>query len=289
MKRSVLMILLSLTVACLSVNAVGAVPMLQESGSAPENVDLLRAVSVFSQIFSAGMEAAAENMAAEMADSMKEGPEEPLPETAVTPETAVADTQPEVSQAEAAAEPVLPEPVLPEPEPLPEPVIPEISGPQEAQVFAPPSDPERYAVSFGIPVNRFYSSFKSEVKSRGVHAVAFEEKGRKSASKITVDGEINIFTYFSKETSENLISRINFETKIADEKQLRNTEVIFCSLLETLCGYYEIAYDDGVGSDLFDLVMADGSAVLGDLLVYGSTEQNGGGTELTVKLYRSGN
>ena len=59
-------------------------------------------------------------------------------------------------------------------------------------------------------------------------------------------------------------------------------------MLETLCGYNAIPYDDGVGSDLFDLVMADGSAVLGDLLVYGSTEQQEQETELTVKIYRSG-
>ncbi len=298
MNRSVMSIFLAFSILLLSVSSALAVPLLQESNGTSESTDIIHAVSVFSQIFSAGMEAAASQLYGGEMYGTDAVTEEPASEPVVIPTsiptemptaipTAVPTEIPTEIPADAPAplppftpESMNTEPAYTEPEPVYEP---------EAQVFAPPSDPEQYAVSFGIPVDDFYNNVRTAVKDSGRHSVSFEEKGRKSASKAVIDEDISIFLYYSKEKGENLINRINFEAKIADEKQQQNVEGIFITLLETLCKkYYDIAYDESTGSDLFALAMNNGSAYLGDLLLYGNVEPKDGGTELVVKIYYAG-
>lgn len=294
MKRSVMCVFLAFSILLLSVYSALAAPLFQESGGTSESTDIIHAVSVFSQIFSAGMEAAASQLAGGVMYGTDAAAKEPSPEPAVVP-TSVPTEIPmaipteipiEAPTAESAPlPPFTPEnmstgPAYSDPEPVYEP---------EAQVFAPPSDPEQYAVSFGIPVDDFYDNLKAMVKNSGRHSVSFEEKGRKSASKAVIDEDISIFFYYSKEKGKNLINRINFEAKIADMKQQQNAEGIFITLLETLCEkYYDIAYDETLGSDLFALAMNNGSAYLGDLLIYGNAEPKDGSTELVVKVYYAG-
>ena len=297
MKRSVMSIFLAFSILLLSVYSVMSAPLMQESGDA-EGTDILHAVSVFSQIFSAGMEAAASQLAGGEMYGTDAVTEEPDPETVAIP-TSIPTEVPTAFPTAAPTE-IPTEIPTKEPAPLP-PFTPESmstgsvytdSEPvyqPEAQVFAPPSDPEQYAVSFGIPVGDFYDNLKTMVKNSGRHSVSFEEKGRKSASKTVIDDDISIFYYYSKENGENLINRINFEANIADAKQQQNVEGIFITLLETLCKkYYDIAYDESLGSDLFALAMNNGSAYLGDLLLYGNSKPKDGGTELVVKIYYAG-
>lgn len=298
MKRSVLRIFFAFSILLLSAYTAMAVPLPQESSELSESTDIIHAVSVFSQIFSAGMEAAASQLAGGEMYGTDAVIEEPSPEPAAIPTaipteipTAIPTAVPTEIPTEIPVEEPAPLPpftpesqgegsAIPEPEPVYEP---------EAQVFAPPSDPEQYAVSFGIPVDDFYSNLKTRVKDSGRHSVSFEEKGRKSASKAVIDEDISIFLYYDKEKGENLINRINFEAKIADTKQQQNAEVIFITLLEMLCEkYYDIAFDESMGADLFGLVMNNGSAYLGDLLLYGNAEPKNGSTELVVKIYYAG-
>ena len=299
MKRSIVRIFLVMSMLLLSVYAAVAAPLLQESSEISEGTDILHAVSVFSQIFSAGMEAAASQLAGGEMYGPGTAIEEPLSEPIAVPTvvpteipTAIPTPVPTEIPTEIPTEEPAPlppfspdsmntEPAGTEPEPFYEP---------EAQVFEPPSDPEQYAVSFGISVDEFYSALKTMVKNSGRHSVSFEEKGRKGASKAVIDDDISVFLYYSKEKGENLINRINFEAKFSDSKQQQNAENIFLTLLETLCeNYYDIAYDEPLGSDLFALAMNNGSAYLGDLLLYGSAEPKGGKTNLTVKIYYAGN
>lgn len=304
MKRSIVHIFLVISMLLLSVYAAGAVPLPQESSE----TDILRAVSVFSQIFSAGMEAAASQFAGgEMYGTIEEPSPEPtaIP-TAIPTEipTAIPTAIPtEVPTAISTPVPTEIPTEIPTEEPAPLPPFtpdnmstdPAVTAPEpvyepEAQVFTPPSDPEQYAVSFGISVDDFYSSLKTMVKNSGRHSVSFEEKGRKSASKAVIDDDISVFLYYSKEKGENLINQINFEAKLSDSRQQQNAENIFKTLLETLCEkYYDIDYDEPLGADLFALAMNNGSAYLGDLLLYGNAEPKGGKTNLTVKIYYAGN
>ena len=300
MKRTVLRIFLVIMMLLLSLNTAGAMPPAQESGEVSEGTDILEAVSVFSQIFSAGMEAAAVQLYSGGVYGPEAVIEEPAPVSTEIP-TAIPTAVPteiptEIPTAIPAAVPT--EIPADEPAPLP-PFSPEGAGgsteaPEpvyqpEAQVFAPPSDPEQYAVPFGISVDEFYSTLKTKIKDQGRHSVSFEEKGRKSASKVMVDDDINVYLYYSKQKGENIIDRINFEAKLSDSKQQQNAETIFAVLLETLCGkYYDIAYDAQEGSDLFALALNNGSAYLGDLLIYGNAEPKGSKTELTVKIYYAG-
>lgn len=280
MKRAALMIVLSLVLLCLSAGAVLSVPVFQNDSAVSAGQDLMRAVTVFSQIFSAGLDAAGKQLYSGSMTGTAEPTEEPLSaptEEPVLEPVSVPTEEPEKTD--------VPEPVLAEPGSLPESEIPEFSGPAEAQVFTPPSDPEQQAVSFGMTVNDFYNTFKSEVKNSGRHSVSFEEKGRKNASKVVIDSDINVFLYYSRENGSNVISRINFETEFSDSKQQQNAEKIFSVLLETLCGsYYGIANNEQTGSDLFALAGSNGSAYLGDLMIYGEAEED----ELKVKIYYTG-
>ena len=326
MKRSAVRIFLVISMMLLSVLTAGAAPLLQESSEISEGTDILRAVSVFSQIFSAGMEAAASQFAGGEMYGTDAATEEPAPEptaipttiptkvptaipTAVPTEipTAIPTAVPtEIPTAIPTAVPTeiptaIPTAVPTEiPTAIPTAVPTEIPTavptqvpteiPTEEPAPLPPSDPEQYAVSFGIPVKDFYDSLKTMVKNSGRHSVSFEEKGRKSASKAVIDDDISVFLYYSKEKGENLINQINFEAKFSDSKQQQNAENIFTILLETLCGnYYDIAFDESEGSDLFALAMNNGSAYLGDLMLYGSAEPKNSKTNLIVKIYYAGN
>ena len=83
MKRSIVRIFLVISMLLLSVYAAVAAPLLQESSEISEGTDILHAVSVFSQIFSAGMEAASSQLAGGEMYGPGAAIEEPSPEPAV--------------------------------------------------------------------------------------------------------------------------------------------------------------------------------------------------------------
>ena len=256
MKRSVMSIFLAFSILLLSVYSALAMTMPQEGGDPSDGTDIIHAVSVFSQIFSAGMEAAASQLYGGEMYGTGAVIDEPDPGPAVIPTSIPTEIPTAIPTAVPTEIPI--EIPAEEPVPLP-PFTPESmsTGPAYTEpepVYEPASDPEQYAVSFGIPVGDFYNNLKARVKDSGRHSVSFEEKGRKSASKAVIDEDISIFLYYSKEKGENLIDRINFEAKFADSKQQQNTEIIFMTLLKTLCEkYYDIAYDESLGSNLFAL------------------------------------
>ncbi len=236
-----------------------------------ETMNITDAVSVFSELIAAGINAAGTQLA-----SGNTG----LPETASGEEpAAVSEEQPtEPGSLPAVSEPAaVPEEQPSESDPLP--VISEEPETEEEPVQAP-GDPEAVSVSTGIEVKDFYNSFKSNVKETGRHSVGFEEKGKKSSSKIVVDDNVEVFLRFSKEGSANMINRITFTEKISG----KNAETIFTVMMQTLCDYLEIGFDNDKGSGIYEAVSRGESLVFSDLLLYGES----GPKELSVRVYYTG-
>lgn len=260
---------LCMALLLISLTTAAADPLPQES----EGVDLARAVSVFSRIFTAGMEAAAVQLSGEGIVPTGPETEEIPPEPAALP-TEILSSEPDTDNPSGPLPSFGPQNTETEIS-LQNTADPESVSETAAQTASAPADPESYAVSFGMSVSELYDSIKTSIKNKGRHTVAFEEKGRKGASKIAVDDDINIFLYYTREKKDNIVSRIGLEAKISDESQLQNIAVVTGALLETLCESYAIPYDEYQLADLSELLMNTGSTVLGDLLLYGSADQKG--------------
>ncbi len=154
---------------------------------------------------------------------------------------------------------------------------------------AAPEDPEKLSVSTGILISDFYDSFKTNIKSAGTHTVAFEKKVRKNASGITVDGDIDMLLYYNADLGTDILDRITLKAKFANSKQQDDAKFVMNSMLDTLCGFLNIAYDRMAGDDIFDTALSNGSAVYDSLLIYGGAEKDGNGTALTIKVHFTGN
>lgn len=313
MKKILLSLFCILPFVFCSTGIVNAGIAAQES----EEVDLLSAVSIFSELLTAGVSAAGTQIMSgytgEPATAPVEEPAppeelptetdpepvisepEPIPEdlpTEVVPEPAITEPEPlpEILPTEAVPEPVItdpepaplpvfqpaeaaPEPVFSEPEPLPE------AQPAET-VPEPPQDPESVSVSTGIEVKDYYDTFKANVKALGRHSVSFEEKGKKSSSKVEVDDDIELYLRYRKEGGTNMIDRITFE----EEFTTRSGEPIFSVMLQTLCDFLNIEFDAEKGPEIYKTVSQGGSLVYSDLLLYGIPD----GDELEVRVYYTG-
>ena len=282
MKNIVLRMVLCTALLLILVNTAAADPLFQET----DEIDPGRAVIVFSEIFRAGLEAAAVQFSE--GDVMPQGAGSG--EAASEPIELPAENIPTEPAAEDTSGPLPPFSPLPAETEIS--LQNETGGEPEidaaVQISSAPSDPEEHAVSFGMSVSELYDSIKASIKNQGRHTVSFEEKGRKGASKIVVDDDIDIFLYYTKEKQGNVVSRVGMEALINDEGQRQNTAVVTGALLEALCESFGIPCDEMQLSGTAALLAENGSAVLGDLLLYGNTEQKGGNTKLDVSIYYTG-
>ena len=155
--------------------------------------------------------------------------------------------------------------------------------PTEAPAKSAPADPESVSDSTGIGVNDFYNALKANIKQGGRHSVSIEEKGRKGASKIIVDDDIEIYLYNSK----SVISRFNFEALFSEGTE-DGIRTIFSDLLNTIGQYLKIRFSEADSAKIYETVRQGGSMVYGNLLLYGSTGEKKGKIELIVKIYYTG-
>ncbi len=302
MKRLLSVILCILSLVLCSTGIVSAGPAPQETGE----VSLIDAVGVFSELLSAGVSAAgtqlmsgyieapATSPAEEtgLSDLMTDEPTEIPAEETEEPAAEPVISDPAEEPAEEQTEPI-PEPVLPDPadifseqpeetDPVPEASQTSMTASEEQS--EPPQDPEAVCVSTGIEVKDFYDAFKSNVKATGRHNVSFEEKGKRSSSKVEVDDNVEIYLRYTKEKGLTMVDRITYNEEITG----RNAGNIFSVMLKTLCDLLKIEFDEDEGSRIFEAVSQGRSLVYSDLLIYGNTEEDDGKTELQVLIYYTG-
>ena len=283
MKRVFFCLLCCVTCVFLFTGFVNAVPLPQEDGGSGE-VDLFSVIGTFSNVFTGVVDAAVTQISEGGLDIQVSPTEEPTAEPVAEP-TAVPTEIP-------AAEPT----PIPTEEPILLPVtstsssdanLPVFSS-QSEQTAAAPADPEKYAVSTGIMIDEFYNELKTTIKNNGRHSVSFEKKGRKNASKVVIDDNINIYLYYDKARGDNVLERIDFEAEMDGAGQAADAEEMLYYVIDLLVNYLDIDFDGTQNADLFRNMMNDGSAVVDDLLFYGSTKYDEEKTRLTVSIYYTG-
>ncbi len=282
MKRLLFSVIFVLLLLLCSSGIINAETVAQES----DEIDLISAVNAFSELLSAGVSAAGTQIitgyTGAPVTSFEEGSDMSDPAVSELPDIS------EEEQPETISEPVTNElPVIPEAEQtetIPEPVISEQVSVSEKLPVEPsheaPQDPESVGVSTGIEVRVFYDAFKSSIKNSGRHSVAFEEKGKKSTSKATVDDNVEVYLRYTKEKGINSINRITYTEQTAGRK----AETIFVIMLQTLCDLLNIDFAEDDGSEIYGIVSQGGSLVYSDLLLYGKADSE----ELNVQVYYTG-
>ena len=298
MKRLLSVILCILPLVLCSTGIINAGTAAQETGE----VGLIDAVGIFSELLSAGVSAAGTQLMSGYTEAPVTSPAEEsgLPDLLTAEPTEI----PAEETKEPAAEPEIGDPAEEQTEPAPEPVIPDPADnfseqPEETdpapealqtsmgaaeEQAEPPQDPEAVCVSTGIEVKDFYDAFKSNVKATGRHNVSFEEKGKRSSSKVEVDDDVEIYLRYTKEKGLTMVDRITYNEEIT----ARSAGNIFSIMLRTLCDLLAIEFDEDDGSRIFEAVSQGRSLVYSDLLIYGSTEEDDDETELEVLIYYTG-
>ncbi len=280
MKKISLSVLLSLSLVLCLIGIADARPVLQES----EDTNVLDAASMFLDLFSAGVNAAAQQlMTGEGLPVTVEPTAEPeipteIP-TAVPTATEIPTNTPAPTNTPVPTD---------TPAPTDTPVPTNTPIPTDTPQPAAPEDPERYAVSTGIEIKEFYDSFKANVKNTGRHSVSFEEKGSKNASKVKVDDSIELLLHFNKERGNNLLDHLTFKADYSNQAEKENARIILQSMFETLGDYLYIKVDGSLADDVMELSFVNGSKMVSDLWVYGSAAGGGSAANVTVKVYYSG-
>ena len=271
MKKKSLSVLLSLALILLSIGTAYSHPVLQET----DDPSILDAASIFAELFSAGISAAAQQ--AVTGGGLPEDTEPTaVPEIPTEIPTAVP-----TSTTAPTGTPVPTSTTAPTKTPVP------TEEPQRNP--AAPDEPERYAVSTGIRIKDFYDSFKANVKETGRHTVSFEEKGAKNASKIKVDDFVELMLHYNKDRGSDLIDHLTFKANYSNEKEKDTTRTILQCMFETLGDYLYIDVAESAAEDVMELSFVNGSMMLSDLWVYGSAAGGGSAASVMVKVYYSGN
>lgn len=172
-------------------------------------------------------------------------------------------------------------------------VLPPISGPASgfsnaSQFDKAPDDPEWAASPFGIEINDFYNSLREDIKNSGRHSVSFEEKGRKNASKVSIDGDVELYLYYTKENANSVLEHISFESELTEERLFGNARNLFLHTVSTICSLFGDSYDSDSVGRIFELMAEQYSLVYEDMLFYGSIKEKNGTNILTVRIYHTG-
>lgn len=276
MKRFLLAAVLCLSVLLFSANSTAAAPLIQES----ESADILDALTVLTELLGAGIDAAAQQVASGNGPDQVVGGETAVPAPTEPP----AATATQVPTATATQIPTATAAMPPTATNTPAPTATPLPTATEPPFRAAPADPEGVSGSTGIEVNDFYSSYKADVKNTGRHQVSFEEKARKNASRIDVDDNIEVLLYYTKASGGNLIDRIVFTGKYASAKEETAVRDMLQVIFTTLSGYVNVPLTDAEYAELYDILTRNGSAVCGDVMIYGTAEDG----KLTVKIWYKG-
>ncbi len=295
MKRVLFCLLCCMPCIFLSISFANAAPLPQEDNASGE-VDLFSMIGTISNVFTGVVDAAVSQIPEGGLDLQAEPtavPETlPSAEPSAEPVAEPLDKPSAVPTEVPAAEPA----AVPTEEPILQPVVSSAStdanlpvfSSQSEQAAAAPADPEKYAVSTGIMIDEFYNELKTTIKNNGRHSVSFEKKGRKSASKIVIDDNINVYLYYNKANGDNVLDHIDFEAEMDGAGQAADAEEMLYYVIDVLVNYLDIDFDGTQNAGLFRTMMNDGSAVVDDLLFYGKTIYDENSTALTVSIYYTG-